>query len=81
MRVKNIFKRIIKSFVREVKCPVYIPVLEGSILQGKTVLITGGASGIGYAIAKQALANKAEVVLVGRDETRLINARKALENV
>ena len=78
MGMKKIVKRIIKLIEREVKTPVYIPAFEGNILQGKTILITGGASGIGYAIAERAVANGAEVILAGRNEEKLVDACNTL---
>ena len=40
-------------------------------LQGKTVLITGGGSGIGLEAAKQFLANGAKVIITGRNQAKL----------
>jgi NAD(P)-dependent dehydrogenase (short-subunit alcohol dehydrogenase family) len=37
----------------------------------KIAIITGGASGIGFAIAKKFVQNNINVVLIGRDKTRL----------
>jgi NAD(P)-dependent dehydrogenase (short-subunit alcohol dehydrogenase family) len=37
----------------------------------KIAVITGGASGIGFAIAKKFVQNNIKVILVGRDKTRL----------
>ena len=34
-------------------------------------IITGGASGIGFAIAKKIVENNIHVILIGRDKTRL----------
>jgi len=45
-------------------------------LKGKTVLITGGASGIGLEAAKQFLANGASVIITGRNQLKLDEARK-----
>jgi 3-oxoacyl-[acyl-carrier protein] reductase len=43
----------------------------GGILKGKRVLVTGGSSGIGLAIAKKCLAEGATVVITGRNEAKL----------
>jgi short-subunit dehydrogenase involved in D-alanine esterification of teichoic acids len=45
---------------------------------GHTVLITGGASGIGFAIAKRFVLAGNKVVLVGRSQTNLDKALEAL---
>jgi uncharacterized oxidoreductase len=45
-------------------------------LKGKTVLITGGTAGIGLEAAKQFLANGAKVIITGRNQARLDEAKK-----
>ena len=45
-------------------------------ISGNTVLITGGATGIGYAFAESFLAEKNEVIICGRRENRLVEAQK-----
>ena len=47
-------------------------------LKGKKILITGGSQGIGYHIAKRYIAEGAEVVIVGRNADKLIQASKEL---
>lgn len=47
-------------------------------LEGKTALITGGATGIGYAIAGEMCDAGADVVIVGRREEKL---REAAQNL
>ncbi|HEX7571671.1 MAG TPA: SDR family NAD(P)-dependent oxidoreductase [Bacteroidota bacterium] len=47
-------------------------------LSGKNVLVTGGATGLGYAIAEAFEANHSNVVIVGRDREKLERAGKAL---
>jgi NAD(P)-dependent dehydrogenase (short-subunit alcohol dehydrogenase family) len=47
----------------------------------RIAVITGGASGIGYSIAKKFVQNNIKVTLVGRDETRLKLACETLGEV
>lgn len=46
----------------------------GNILEGKNVLITGGSSGIGFAIAKKCAECGANVLISGRNALKLENA-------
>jgi NAD(P)-dependent dehydrogenase (short-subunit alcohol dehydrogenase family) len=45
---------------------------------GKTVIVTGGSSGIGKAMAKRFLENGANVVITGRNEEKLSQAKEDL---
>lgn len=58
--------------------PVTIPVLKGELLKGRRALVTGGSSGIGLAIAKSYLDNGASVIITGRNEAKLNEAKKSL---
>lgn len=48
-------------------------------LQNKTALITGGNSGIGFATAKEFLEQGATVIITGRSQASLDEAKKALQ--
>src|SRR6185312_16600913 len=48
-------------------------------LKGKTVVVVGGSSGIGYATAEMAKAQGAEVTIASRAGARLESAAKALD--
>jgi NAD(P)-dependent dehydrogenase (short-subunit alcohol dehydrogenase family) len=47
-------------------------------MNGRTVVVIGGSSGIGFEIARQAGAQGARLIIVRRDETRLSAAAKNL---
>ncbi len=47
-------------------------------LVGKNVLVTGGASGLGYAIAGAFVANQSKIVIVGRNVEKLTRAKNEL---
>lgn len=47
------------------------PVLYGSLLKGRTALITGGTSGIGLAMAEAFARNGAAVAITGRSQGRI----------
>jgi len=50
-------------------------------LTQRTILITGGTNGIGLELARQLLARGNTVIVTGRDQTRLDEARRALPGV
>lgn len=60
-----------KKVVRE---PVYVPVLQSELLKGRVALITGGTSGIGFAMATAFIKSGAKVILTGRSQERVDNA-------
>jgi NAD(P)-dependent dehydrogenase (short-subunit alcohol dehydrogenase family) len=49
-------------------------------LDGKRALITGGGSGLGFGIAKLFTEAGAEVIIIGQNEQKLIDAKAALGN-
>tara|TARA_Y100000816_G_C26017090_1_gene531976 strand:- start:235 stop:996 length:762 start_codon:yes stop_codon:yes gene_type:complete len=54
--------------------------MENLLFKNQTVLISGGASGIGYFIAKRYLSLEANVVICGRTESKLKKAIKSLKS-
>lgn len=79
-RLSKTIKKIMNLFRKEVKTPVYIPIIEGQYLKDRVILITGGGSGIGLAIAKACIRNGAKVIITGRNTERLNNAKEHILN-
>ena len=50
-------------------------------ITNKTILVTGGGSGIGFEIAKQLIAKNNRVIITGRSESRLQQAAEKLTGV
>ncbi len=50
-------------------------------LSNKTVLITGGTSGIGLEFAKQLLSRGNEVIVTGREQSKLDETKRSLPNL
>ncbi len=50
-------------------------------ISGNTILITGGASGIGYEMAKEFIKRKNTVIVTGRNEQKLQKAKKELNGL
>lgn len=53
---------------------------HGGILQGKRIVVTGGGSGIGLAMAKKFLLEGANVVITGRNSEKLKLAEASINN-
>ncbi|MCM1170962.1 MAG: SDR family oxidoreductase [Clostridium sp.] len=49
-------------------------VKANDVLKGRNIIVTGGSSGIGFAIAQKCVECGAKVVIVGRNEQKLQNA-------
>ena len=52
----------------------------GELLKGKNIVITGGGSGIGFAIARAALKQNANVIITGRNVDKLLADKKKLNH-
>ena len=75
-------KRILKRFLT-IKHIVNLEVnyvLPTSRFRGKNVMIVGGTSGIGLAIAKSFIAEGANVLVCSRSEKKIVNAIKQLNS-
>lgn len=72
-------KAIIKNkLTKVVKEKVVVPCMEGHYLDNRCAFITGGSSGIGFAIAESFLKNGASVIITGRNQSNLEIAKTSL---
>lgn len=77
--MKSAVKKLLNTTLRKIGLwsvdkQVYVKQYQvacGETLKGKNVLITGGTSGIGLAIAKKCLAEGANVIITGRNGQKL----------
>lgn len=74
-RLKSFIKRKLTKVIKE---KVTIPLIEGHCLDNRVALITGGTSGIGYAIAESFLRNGADIIIIGRSDGGLESAKQKL---
>lgn len=75
--IKNFIKYLKWGGVVEVNVT---PIGYDNILEGKKILVTGGSSGIGRAIAKKCLETGAKVVITGRNIERLKTTKEKLDS-
>lgn len=81
----NQINRYLKNFISYIRTGglVKIAIVQlnyPELLKNKKVLITGGTSGIGYAIADKFLSQGAKVVITGRSESNLMSAKEKLSS-
>lgn len=77
---KSKFKKLLSFLFHGKPSPVYakISCLEPSMkLKGKKIIVTGGASGLGYTMSKRFVEEGATVLIAGRDKESL--SKSALE--
>lgn len=83
-KIKAMIKRAARYIIKGVpNVTMNVNVAEikyGGILEGKKVLITGGTRGLGFAIAKRCLEEKAKVTITGRTMEALEKAKAQLGN-
>ncbi len=79
--IKKIIKKVVKNIISPFRKITYINnyIYDGELLKGRTALITGGASGIGYAIAKSFLLNGCSVIIIGRNQEKIDKAVNELK--
>lgn len=78
-------KRYIKNLLKYIKSGGVVliqfdKVSPGKRFEGKCVLVTGGSSGIGFETAREYLAEGAEVIITGRHESALKEAKEKLSS-
>jgi len=81
-RIVNTAKQVRKCWLAGGVTLVRVTQIQrGQVLKGKRVLVTGGGSGIGLAIAEKCIEEGADVLITGRSESRLRKATEKLNDV
>ena len=70
-KIKSLIKQIIMLSKEEKKIPIPNPINAPELLKDKVALITGGSSGIGFAMAESFLKSGAKVIIAGTNEEKL----------
>lgn len=64
-------KSLVRFFKRKEQVPIMNIVTSSDLLNNRVALITGGSSGIGFAIAQKFVESGCKVIIAGRDENKL----------
>lgn len=80
-KIFKLLRKALREILRylPIKKAINNPILYGELLKNRVALITGGTSGIGYAIANCFIKNGAIVVITGRNEIKIEEAVKELK--
>ncbi len=80
-KIFKLLRKALREILRylPIKKVINNPILYGELLKNRVALITGGTSGIGYAIANCFIKNGAIVVITGRNEIKIDEAVKELK--
>lgn len=71
MKIKKLIKKVLFKIFKKNTLTVPILVNHQKMLENKIAMITGGDSGIGYAIAEEFIKSGCKVIICGRDKTKL----------
>lgn len=78
MKIKKTIKKFLKKFYTTKLIPVPVLINQNNMLKDKIAFITGGDSGIGYAIAEEFIKNGSKVIISGRNKQKLEKCSKKL---
>ncbi|HHD7875631.1 SDR family NAD(P)-dependent oxidoreductase [Enterococcus faecium] len=77
--IKNIVKKLKSLFHTSKIVPAFIETSQDKSLEGRTALVSGGSSGIGFEISRAFLQAGAEVIICGRNPQKLKKSLQELE--
>lgn len=83
MNIKSIIRSIAYRIISQPKARVQVSLTQvnyNQILKNKTIVITGGSKGIGFAMAQKFVFEGARVLITGRNEDDLIQSIAQLGN-